>query len=300
MGERQSWYSIERNADASGAEIVLHNEIGGFGITSSEFVSALNEVENDGAPALKVRINSPGGSVDDGIAIFNALRAYKGDVTTVNDAMAGSIASVIFQAGTKRVMRPYSRVMIHNAMAMGGGLAVGYADDFEALATEAKRVATNLRETSATIAQIYADRSGKTAAFWQKQMDAEARFTGQKAVAEGLADEVSGSNSNVTALREAASFEFKGYREAALIREELLADLPDSETPAEQAPQLTFEAFKAGLEHLFEAHSACETAGCSHPTFAKTSPETAQAAQVVDPRAAARRELEEALARVQL
>jgi len=70
---------------------------------------------------INVHINSFGGEVAEGIAIYNALRAHPAKVTTVCEGFACSIASVIFMAGSRRVMRPASMLMLHNASMMAQG-----------------------------------------------------------------------------------------------------------------------------------------------------------------------------------
>lgn len=66
--------------------------------------------------AIEVHINSFGGDVSEGVAIYNALRESGRDVTTVCDGFACSIASVVFMAGSRRVMRPASLLMLHNPL----------------------------------------------------------------------------------------------------------------------------------------------------------------------------------------
>lgn len=91
-------------------------------ITAKEVGKALKTFGNN---AVTVRINSPGGAADEGIAIFNLLKNHSGEVTTVNDSLAASAASVIFLGGTNRLMGDGSRLMIHRAM----GLAFGNQDE---------------------------------------------------------------------------------------------------------------------------------------------------------------------------
>ena len=74
-----------------------------------------------GANAVTVRINSPGGAADEGIGIYNLLKNHAGEVTTINDSLAASAASVIFLGGSKRLMGDGSRVMIHRAMSIAFG-----------------------------------------------------------------------------------------------------------------------------------------------------------------------------------
>lgn len=172
----KSWYSIQAKADNGAAEVMLYDEIGLFGITAADFVKELATLD---ANDITVRINSPGGSVFDGIAILNSLRGHDANVTTVVDGVAASIASVIALGGDRVVMNKNSQLMIHNAW----NVAVGNADELEA-------AAKSLRSMSANIASVYADKAGGTIAEWQSLMDAETWYSADEAVAAGLADEV--------------------------------------------------------------------------------------------------------------
>src|ERR1700680_4555886 len=89
--------AVRAAATDAPAEILLYDEIGFWGITAKDFVLALAQV---GDGALTVRINSPGGDVFDGLAIYNALRARKTPVNIVIDGLAASAASFIAMAGT--------------------------------------------------------------------------------------------------------------------------------------------------------------------------------------------------------
>jgi ATP-dependent Clp protease protease subunit len=86
----------------------------GNGITGSDFVRELNAIENMAYPKCDVWINSVGGSVMDGMDIYNAITNSKVEITTKCVGIAASIAGVIFQAGDKRVMNDYSLLMMHN------------------------------------------------------------------------------------------------------------------------------------------------------------------------------------------
>ncbi len=86
----------------------------GAGITGSDFVRELNAIENMAYPKCEVWINSVGGSVMDGMDIYNAITNSKIEITTKCVGIAASIAGVIFQAGDKRVMNDYSLLMMHN------------------------------------------------------------------------------------------------------------------------------------------------------------------------------------------
>ena len=86
----KAWYEI-RNATATSADLYLYEEIGAWGTTAAEFVQELTALE---VTTLNVHINSPGGSVFDGFAIYNALSAHPARVLVSVDGIAASIASV--------------------------------------------------------------------------------------------------------------------------------------------------------------------------------------------------------------
>ncbi|WP_436863673.1 head maturation protease, ClpP-related [Mammaliicoccus sciuri] len=94
-------------------------------------IKDLGEVET-----LNVHINSPGGSVYDGVAIFNMLRQHKASVTVHIDGLAASIASVIAMSGDKVVMPSNSMMMIHNAMSV----SIGNANDMRKMADDLEKI----------------------------------------------------------------------------------------------------------------------------------------------------------------
>lgn len=175
---REAGYRISNAAGADGDTAVLriYDEIWYFGINADDLVRDLDGIT---ASKIRVEINSPGGDVWDGIAIYNALRHHSAHVTTRVDGMAASIASVIAQAGDHRVMTSASQMMIHNAW----GIAIGDSQDHADMAAL-------LDQQDDVIAGIYASRSGGDRDHFRDLMNAETWFTDQRAVDEGLADEV--------------------------------------------------------------------------------------------------------------
>ncbi|MGW1616370.1 head maturation protease, ClpP-related [Streptomyces sp. NPDC002285] len=174
--EARSWYRITNAADSDEADVMLYDEIGGwFGSTADELIAELKGIT---APRMRVRINSPGGSVFEGIAIANALRAHPANVTVQVDAVAASIASVIAMAGDRIEMAPNSMMMIHDA----SGLCMGNASDMEEMAELLDLISDN-------IADAYASRAGGTREQWRERMRAESWYLPDDAVENGLADE---------------------------------------------------------------------------------------------------------------
>ena len=171
----RDWYTIANKADVP-AEIFIYGEIGWDGVTAEDFVRDLAAIDAD---TLDVRVNSPGGSVFGGVAIYNALRLHKAKVNVVVDSLAASVAAVITQAGDTRTMVQHSQMMIHEA----SGIAIGNADELDTYADL-------LRKETGIIADIFATRSGKPISLFKALMAAETWMTAEETVETGLADSV--------------------------------------------------------------------------------------------------------------
>jgi ATP-dependent protease ClpP protease subunit len=173
--QKTQWYRIE-NAAEEIADVYVYDSIGGWsGVAPEDFI---NDLKGISARKINLRINSPGGSVFDGIAIANAIRSHPAHVTTHVDGLAASIASVIALAGNRVVMQPSSQMMIHDA----AGGCFGNA-------TEMTEMAALLDKQSDNIAAAYAARAGGTSAEWRDVMRAETWYLADEAVKAGLADE---------------------------------------------------------------------------------------------------------------
>lgn len=171
--------------DRQSGEIFLYQPIGadyfGEGITGESVILALDQL---GGKRATVRINSPGGSVFDGIAIFNALKRYPGGVDVVIDSLCASIASVIALAGETRTSAKGSMWMVHRAMSF----AFGNQEDF-------KKTLALLETGDKTLVGIYADSmKGKSPEEIEALMSAETWFTADEAVAIGLATKTDGES----------------------------------------------------------------------------------------------------------
>lgn len=90
------------------------DDVDGIGVIGDLFQQELLTLDTMGKSRIQVWINSPGGSVVDGYAIYNAILKSKTKVDTYNAGIAASISAVIFQAGRKRIMADYSILMYHN------------------------------------------------------------------------------------------------------------------------------------------------------------------------------------------
>ena len=162
-------------------EIWLYDQIGasfwGDGISAKQFqkeLSALGKVSQ-----LHVRINSPGGDVFDGLAIYNLLREHPARVVVDVDGLAASIASVIAMAGAEVRMASNAMMMIHDPHSM----AIGNADEMQ-------RVAALLTQIKGSLADTYAQRTGHDRKRLEAWMSAETWFTADDAVQHKFADVV--------------------------------------------------------------------------------------------------------------
>jgi ATP-dependent protease ClpP protease subunit len=181
----KSWYELKAKADS--VDLYIYDEIGMWGIRASDLIGELRGLKGK---ALNVYINSPGGDIADGIAIYNALGRHEGAVNVTVDSLAASIASVIAQAGQKRTMAQSATMMIHEPQ----GLAMGDPATMD-------KMGDVLNLLGDQIAGIYAGRAGGSADYWRQKMRDETWYKADDAVVAGLADEALGTRSNAYAGR---------------------------------------------------------------------------------------------------
>lgn len=166
---------IDPDGDGDATEIELYDEIGMWGVNAKDFRSQLR---NAGDVVLK--INSPGGDVFDGIAMYNDLAQHKGNVRVEITGIAASIASIIAMGGKQIAIAPNAMMMIHNSWT----IAAGNADDFE-------EQAAVLSKIDSALALTYATQKGTPGIRTIKQMMAdETWFSGKEAVDNGFATEL--------------------------------------------------------------------------------------------------------------
>lgn len=138
-----------QNLSKDSADIYLYDEIG-YGVNAQGFVNELNYLSNSlEIPVINVRINSPGGSVIDGMGIFAAIQNSKAEVNTYIDGIAASAAGFIAMAGKKRYMAAHALLMMHN-------VSGGYSDDPE----EQVRINNAINAMETSIATILSNNSG--------------------------------------------------------------------------------------------------------------------------------------------
>jgi ATP-dependent protease ClpP protease subunit len=157
-------------------ELYIYDEIGPWGITASDVAKALVGLDVD---ALTVRLNTPGGDVFDGLAIYNLLKENRATIDVVVDGWAASCGSVIAMAGDTVKMQRNSMMMIHKAWS----IAWGNAD-------ELRELAGVLDKCDSNIADIYHQRAGGDVDAWMSLMSSETWFDAVEAKKAGLCDEV--------------------------------------------------------------------------------------------------------------
>ena len=167
--------ALTATAPAGGPELTLTGIVG-LDFTAAGLANALRAADSRD---LTVRVNSPGGLVFEGFAIFNALARYQGNVTVVVEGIAGSAASWIPMAADEVVMPRASMLMIHNS----SGVTFGTAGDHTGTADV-------LRKMDTLQASIYAQKTGKPEAEIAALMEAETYMTAEEAVAAKFADRV--------------------------------------------------------------------------------------------------------------
>jgi len=137
--------------------------------------------EEDSSKPIYLYINSPGGSVLSGLAIFDAMQLIKSEVITINLGLAASMASFILAAGSKgkRLALPSSRTMVHQPM----GGARGQAQDIKVEAAQIMRIRDNL-------VKMYSMFTGQTTEQITKDLDRDNFMSAQAAMEYGLIDRV--------------------------------------------------------------------------------------------------------------
>jgi ATP-dependent Clp protease protease subunit len=166
-------------AEADGKTISIYDVIGedwwtGEGVTAKRVAGVLRSI---GKNAVTVNINSPGGDMFEGLAIYNLLVEHPAEVTVRVMGLAASAASIIAMAGDRVEMGLGSMLMIHNSW----GMAVGNQNDM-------REAANTFAEFDAAMADIYAARTGMKVAEVASLMDAETFMRAESAMEKGFAD----------------------------------------------------------------------------------------------------------------
>ena len=255
-----TWYSIR--AFAKGAEVSIHDEIGAHGVSAREFLVELKALED--VDHLTVRINSPGGSVFDGLAIYNALRRHRARVTVFVEGIAASIASVIVCAGDEVVMPENAMLMLHEPSAV----VAGTAEDLLSMAAA-------LEKMRGSLVAAYRAKTGLAQERIEELMSRETWLSASEALELGFTDRIE------QAVEMAACFDLSGFRNApealslpsSINNEESITMNEHTKPPSEQADD-------AGEKNSVKPAEAASTEPSK--SAAQTDEARERSAQIVD------------------
>ena len=218
----QTWYNLKAAADKTPV-LSIFDDIGAYGVSAKSFLNDLRTVTTD---EVDVEINSPGGDVFAGLAIYNGLRASGKKINVKVLGLAASAASLVAMAGDTIEMPENAFMMIHNPW----GFAMGGADEMRNTADVLDKIGTGLVST-------YAKRTGKTDQEITALLDAETWMTAQEAVDAGFATSVT------PALAVKASYSEDRLPENVRLAFKAQAPTTDGSVPAEapgEAPAPVF------------------------------------------------------------
>jgi len=239
-----SWYSITSKG-AQEADIMIYEEIGFWGISAKDFATDIKAL--GGVKLLNVFINSPGGSIIDGTAIYNTLKNHSARVVVHIDGVALSMGSLIAMAGDHIAMAENGLMMVHNPQ----GGAAGEAKDL-------RKTAEIMDKMKANMANTYAGRTGIDVDTIVSLMDDETWMNAEEALDFGFIDEVSGE------IELAANFDPTKFDNvpnhilAQFVIKKPLVEKQAIETSAVADPQKVEETMKTEKEKAAEAKAIAE------------------------------------------
>jgi len=184
-----TWYNMATKTDTE-AEVSIYGPIGGFDINAKDFAEDLKGIDAD---TIHLRVDSPGGSVIDGISIFNALQRHPAKVITHIDSLAASMGSVVAMAGDEVRMANNALIMIHEPWTV----AMGNAE-------ELRKNADTLEKMSGNILQAYS-RSQYTPEQVADLMKEQTWMTAQDALDAGFIDYIDDGLKAVASIVDAAN-----------------------------------------------------------------------------------------------
>lgn len=171
-------------------EIYLYGVIGDPDwemIGAQQVVDALGQMEGS---RVTVRLNTPGGSIDEGIPIYNAMKRHPGGVKTIVDGIAASMGSYIMLAGVERTVAKNAMVMLHNP----ASIAWGNASEF-------RKIADVLDKYRERMLPDYAEATGKAQEELIELLDAETWYVGQEILDNGFAQRMEDDEAEEPVLR---------------------------------------------------------------------------------------------------
>lgn len=172
----KTWFSMKALEDGV-AEVYIYDEIGLWGVRSADFVRAWKGITK-GASRVDLHLNSPGGDLNDGFAIYNTIRQSKKDVTAYVDGWAASTASLVAMAGDRVVIADNGLMMVHNPWTITAGNA-----------EELRKSADVLDKHRDAMLGAYTKKTGMGDDEIKALLDAETWMTADEALEMGFADE---------------------------------------------------------------------------------------------------------------
>lgn len=169
-----SWFAFKNSADNKSVEISIYDVIGSYSISARSFISELKQAGNKD---VKLRIHSPGGSILEGNAIYNALKRHPGCVDVFIDGIAASMASVVAMAGDSIEIAENGLIMIHNPSGFGGGDS-----------KDLRKMADVMDKMKANIITAYAGKTGLSREKLAEMMDDETWMTAEEALENKFVD----------------------------------------------------------------------------------------------------------------
>ena len=195
------WYEIKAAVGSAEADIFIYDQIGesmfADGVGAKAFAQELAACR---ASQINLHINSPGGSVFEGTAIYNAIQRHPANVTAYIDGLAASIASVVALAANKVVMARNALFMIHDPR--------GTVRD--ATGKEMRQTADVMDKVHDICVDAYTAKTGAPAEVISAAMAAETWYNAQQAKDAGFADEI-GAPMELAAVADVATLEALGY-----------------------------------------------------------------------------------------
>ena len=174
----EKWYNIQNKAGET-ADVYIFDEIGTYGITAQEFITDIKDLKDT---PINLRINSLGGDVFDGMAMYNVIKRREAKTTVYIEGIAASIATIISLGADEVVMAENSLFMIHNAW----GGTMGEAKDM-------RKTAETLEKITGELTDIYRKKTGLSYDALAEMMDEETWLNANEALEMGFIDTISDS-----------------------------------------------------------------------------------------------------------
>jgi ATP-dependent Clp endopeptidase proteolytic subunit ClpP len=174
----EKWYNIQNKASGI-TDVYIFDEIGTYGVTAQAFINDIKDLKDT---PINLRINSLGGDVFDGMAMYNVIKRREARTTVYIEGIAASIATIIALGADEVVMAENSLFMIHNAW----GGTMGEAKDM-------RKTAETLDKISSELTDIYRKKTGLSNDVLAEMMDAETWLNADEAYELGFVDTISDS-----------------------------------------------------------------------------------------------------------